>query len=208
MIQLVVMAVESYLPDVSWSKSNGDPVDKPAGQDFVEIPEMTDTFGYPNGSPRMGIVEFTEIEDPEELLRATYDYLVSVSRPFVSYKADVKDIGDTGLGDTVSIIRKDLGIAYKTRVNKREINLLETSNVSVELGDEIKDYRQQQLARINNKIESNSSTVQQLLDYVVSQYLGEDGYTYNIQIGNEYNLPAGIYSFDKPIESNPTKVII
>jgi len=155
----------------------------------------------------MGIVEFIEIEDPEELLRATYDYLVSVSRPFVSYKADVKDIGDTGLGDTVSIIRKDLGIAYKTRVNKREINLLETSNVSVELGDEIKDYRQQQLARINNKIESNSSTVQQLLDYVVSQYLGEDGYTYNIQIGNEYNLPAGIYSFDKPIESNPTKVI-
>ena len=39
------------------------------------------------------------------------------------------------------------------------------------------------------------------------KFLNEDGYNYDLKANNKYKLPAGYYSFDKPIEDNPTKVV-
>ena len=75
--------------DVVWTKAGGDPVDKPLGQIYVEIPEMTALFGYPDGKPRIGIVEFGDIEDAEELLDATYNELIERSRPMAYFKTQV-----------------------------------------------------------------------------------------------------------------------
>ncbi len=38
-------------------------------------------------------------------------------------------------------------------------------------------------------------------------YYNDDGYNYELKVDNEWNLPAGYYSFDKPINQNPSKVI-
>lgn len=123
--------------NVVWSKANGDPADKPAGQEYVEDVQATKIFGYDDGKPRIGIVVFENIEDPAELLQATWASLKSSDRPKVSFKASVTDVGNLGLGDTIAIIRHELGIEYFTRVFKVTHDLLNKQNNTVEMGDDL-----------------------------------------------------------------------
>lgn len=123
--------------DVVWSKANGDPVDKPFGQEFVEDPEATKVFGYDDGKPRTGIVVFEDIEDPTELLQATWTALKSSERPKASFKASVTDVGNLGLGDTIAIIRHELQIEYFTRVYKVTHDLQNKQNNVIEMGDDL-----------------------------------------------------------------------
>lgn len=123
--------------NVVWSKANGDPADKPAGQEYVEDVQATKIFGYDDGKPRIGIVVFEDIEDPAELLKATWDSLKTSDRPKVSFKASVTDVGNLGLGDTIAIIRHELGIEYFTRVFKVTHDLLDKQNNTVEMGDDL-----------------------------------------------------------------------
>lgn len=123
--------------DVVWSKANGDPVDKPVGQEFVEDPEATKVFGYDDGKPRTGIVVFEDIEDPTELLQATWTALKSSERPKASFKASVTDVGNLGLGDTIAIIRHELQIEYFTRVYKVTHDLQNKQNNVIEMGDDL-----------------------------------------------------------------------
>lgn len=123
--------------DVVWSKKNGNPVDKPAGQEYVEDPDATAAYGFDDGMPRIGIEIFEDITDPTELLQATWSALQTLKRPRVSFKANVMDVGDLGLGDTVAIIRHDIKIEYFTRVYKVEHNLLNERLNTIELGDDL-----------------------------------------------------------------------
>lgn len=122
---------------VVWSKAKGDPADKPAGQEYVEDVQATKIFGYDDGKPRIGIVVFEDIEDPVELLKATWASLKSSDRPKVTFKANVTDVGNLGLGDTIAIIRHKLGIEYFTRVFKVTHDLLNKQNNTVEMGDDL-----------------------------------------------------------------------
>lgn len=73
--------------DVEWSVANGDPVDKPKGQTWVEDPEAvaedgvhTDTFSS------------TDAVDAEDLLRKTWDALQEKKKPAVNIQATVADM--------------------------------------------------------------------------------------------------------------------
>ncbi|WP_172396857.1 phage tail spike protein, partial [Limosilactobacillus reuteri] len=120
--------------DVVWTKKNGNPVDKPAGQEYLVDPEATALYGFSDGNPRIGLTVFEDIEDPIELINATWKALQSLKRPKVSFKASVTDVGKLGLGDTVAIIRHDLKIEYFTRVYKVKHDLLNENNNQIELG--------------------------------------------------------------------------
>ena len=122
--------------DVVWSKSAGNPVDKPAGQEYVEDPAATAVYGFDDGKPRIGLEIFEDITDPNELLQATWKALQVLKRPKVSFKASVIDVGNLGLGDTVAIIRHDIQIEYFTRVYKVTHNLLDEKQNTIELGDD------------------------------------------------------------------------
>lgn len=123
--------------DVVWSKAHGNPVDKPQGQEYVEDPDATAAYGFDNGKPRIGIEVFEDITDPYELINATWKALQVLKRPKVSFKANVMDVGDLGLGDTVAIIRHDIQIEYFTRVYKVDHNLLDEQQNTIELGDNL-----------------------------------------------------------------------
>lgn len=123
--------------DVVWSKANGDPVDKPLGQEYVEDPEATKIFGYDDGKPRTGVIVFDDIDDPVELLKATWASLKSSDRPKVSFKAQVTDVGNLQLGDTIAIIRHEISIEYFTRVFKVDHDLLNKNNSTIEMGDDM-----------------------------------------------------------------------
>lgn len=126
--------------DVVWSKSSGNPVDKPAGQEYVEDPNATAVYGFDDGKPRIGLEIFEDITDPNELLQATWKSLQVLKRPKVSFKASVMDVGNLGLGDTVAIIRHDIQIEYFTRVYKVTHNLLDEKQNTIELGDDFSSH--------------------------------------------------------------------
>ncbi|MEK1309870.1 hypothetical protein HCY59_06710 [Limosilactobacillus fermentum] len=126
--------------DVVWTKKDGNPVDKPAGQEYLIDPEATALYGFSDGNPRIGLTVFEDIEDPVELINATWRALQSLKRPKVSFKADVTDVGQLGLGDTVAIIRHDLKIEYLTRVYKVKHNLLNEDDNQIELGDDFSGH--------------------------------------------------------------------
>lgn len=126
--------------DVVWSKSAGNPVDKPAGQEYVEDPNATAVYGFDDGKPRIGLEIFEDITDPNELLQATWKSLQVLKRPKVSFKASVMDVGNLWLGDTVAIIRHDIQIEYFTRVYKVTHNLLDEKQNTIELGDDFSSH--------------------------------------------------------------------
>ena len=155
--------------DVVWKKSAGNPLDKPAGQEYLEDPAATAIYGFSDGAPRIGLVEFDAITDPALLLKATYDKLQEMKRPKVSFKASVTDVGNLSLGDTVAIIRHDLKIEYSTRVYKVTHDLLNSQNNTVELGDDF------QAASITSTISAVQDTVQSAKDYSQSALQSANG---------------------------------
>lgn len=155
--------------DVVWKKSAGDPLDKPAGQEYLEDPSATAVYGFSDGKPRIGFVEFDKINDKKLLIKATYDKLQELKRPKVSFKASVTDIGSLNLGDTVAIIRHDLKIEYLTRVYKVTHDLLNAQNNTIELGDDF------QKASITSTISAVQDTVQSAKEYSQSALQSANG---------------------------------
>lgn len=155
--------------DVVWKKSAGNPLDKPAGQEYLEDPSATAVYGFSDGKPRIGFVEFDKINDKNLLIKATYDKLQELKRPKVSFKASVTDVGSLNLGDTVAIIRHDLKIEYLTRVYKVTHDLLNAQNNTIELGDDF------QKASITSTISAVQDTVQSTKEYSQSALQSANG---------------------------------
>ena len=198
--------------DVVWRRNSGNPVDKPKGQEFVEIPELTAKYGFANGTkPRLKIIEFQDEEDPEKLLRLTYAWLEKNSRVQVEYKATVNNVGNCNLGDTVGIYNPTIGIKYKTRVFSVKRNLIDNNLTEFGIGDKVTTSpfgRTIEIAKNLKNLEDNTIYwLDQLRDKIKDNFLNEDGYNYDLGVNNKYHLPAGLYSFDKPIDQEPTKVV-
>lgn len=164
--------------DIVWSKANGNPADKPYGQEYVEDKDATAAFGFDNGKPRIGLQIFEDITDKNELLKATWAALQTLKRPQVSFKASVGDVGSLGLGDTVAIIRHDIGIEYFTRVYKVDHNLLDEKQNEIELGD---DFSGDSITRTVSSIAGSVATVNEKTNQAIvaangknTNYYGSD----------------------------------
>ena len=197
--------------DVEWTISGGDPVDKPLLQDYVELPSATAQYGYSDGTPRIGIVEFEDITDPTLLLEATYQTLLANCRPQVQFKAGVDEKGLSELGEIVSIIRDDLNIRYKTRVYKLRRNFLDQMDKEFTFGDKLTTSQGEKNVQIGKDIKKQEQQTISWLEVVnaamMSMFWNEDGYNYTFAADNEYGLPGGFYSFNAPIDMDPTKCI-
>ena len=129
--------------DVVWSVSNGDPVDKPVGQNYVTNEAARNIYGlHQNGviKHRFGVYTNEDIEDPIELLKATYKELQRLSVPIVTFKANLLDLAnaieqDIWIGDSVGIVRDQIGIAFEARIHKLTIDKLDNNRSVAELGD-------------------------------------------------------------------------
>ena len=129
--------------DVVWTVSNGDPVDKPAGQNYVTNDAAKNIYGlHQNGviKHRFGVYTNEDIEDPVELLKATYKELQRLSVPIVTFKANLLDLAnaienDIWIGDSVGIVRDQIGISFEARIHKLTIDKLDNNRSVAELGD-------------------------------------------------------------------------
>ena len=129
--------------DVVWAVASGDPVDKPAGQNYVTNETARNIYGlHQNGviKHRFGVYTNEDIEDPTELLKATYKELQRLSVPIVTFKANLLDLAnaieqDVWIGDSVGIVRDQIGIAFEARIHKLVIDKLDNNRSVAELGD-------------------------------------------------------------------------
>lgn len=145
--------------DVEWKTSDGKPVNKPKGQNWVELPSMTQKYGIPlkNGGMRKreGVVIFEDIEDQSQLLSKTYEVLIEKSRPLVQFKSEV--LSGDAIGNTVQVHRYDRGYHYRVRIFKVTIDRL-TGRVSSDVGDNLNYVPTKQVTNLQSSVQSLSNS--------------------------------------------------
>ncbi|MDQ8093956.1 MULTISPECIES: phage tail spike protein [Bacillus amyloliquefaciens group] len=141
--------------EVEWKKSKGDPVDKPLGQEWVGDPDLLKQLGRLKNDVlihREGEYNNENITDPEELLKATYDYLITTaSKIEVNYELSVQLLQNipgyehehVELGDTTIAIDRNFAIPIETsqRVISMEYDITDPDNTCVvEIGQFLSAY--------------------------------------------------------------------
>lgn len=162
--------------DVVWSVANGDPVNKPAGQNYVTNEVARNIYGlHQNGviKHRFGVYTNEDIENPVELLKATYKELQRLSVPIVTFKANLLDLAnaieqDVWIGDSVGIVRDQIGIAFEARIHKLVIDKLDNNRSVAELGDYQTLQAKDRATRQQSIIEAVSGFSESLIDKAVA----------------------------------------
>ena len=188
--------------NVVWSKAKGDPLDKPKGQKYLEIPEMTRTYGIKNSDgtmrPKIGFTEFSEEEDPNELIKLTYQTLINSARPQLTLKTSSVYLRGVKIGDTIRVVRHDKKLDYDTRIFEITFNRLNNQSSDIKLGDQIG--------------ESSSSKVQAVADKAVEEFINNEFNSFIenlpdfIKTADGYN--TNWYSTEDPTKKYPKKVMI
>lgn len=156
------------ISDVNFNR-NG--VKSPVGSLYLEDESITNTYGNDGQTPREGRVVFEDIENPSELANAAYEHYLQVSRPQMLFTADVADIGDVGIGDSVMIMRREYDVYFNARIHKLSVDLLYPEDAQVELGD-YKHFKESKIARKTR--EKNNRVQNQLSDRITRLKLEAD----------------------------------
>lgn len=144
------------ISDINFSK-NG--VESPVGSVYMEDKTVTATYGNDGQAPREGRVVFEDIEDIDELADATYEHYQQVSRPQMLFTANVADIGDVDVGDSVMIIRREYGVYFKARIHKISGSSLTPEYATVEFGD----YEHFKESKVERKTREKNDRIQNQL---------------------------------------------
>lgn len=138
--------------DIVWEKAKGAPVDKPKGQKYVELPEMTKKYGINNADGTMrakiGFAVFQEEEDANALIRRTYEQLVNAARPQLTLKTSTVYLKNVGIGDTIRVVRHDKKLDYDTRIFEITFNRLNNESSDIKLGDRISESNDAKIQNI------------------------------------------------------------
>lgn len=169
-----------------------------------------------------GEVIFNDATNPQELLRLGKQKLKEVSKPQVSYEAEVVNLGRAGfdpdgvnIGDAVQIVDTTFNppIRVEGRVLKIEEDLLDSVDATrITLGNIHESYTQKRRAQEqkldaliaqsdewNAVAEGNGLYVRDLIEHVNTVLNARGGYTY-------FTPNAGLYVYDKNKDKNPTTV--
>lgn len=234
--------------DVEWSVANGDPVDKPLGQEWLGDPDAFERWGfgqsnyydsgirydsgyrYSTKQHRFGIYENPDVEDPEELLRLTWEELQRIKEPLMSYEATVADLElvegyeheVVRLGDTVRVIDEKFQpeLKLQSRVIELRRNLIQPEKTEIILGNflPVMTDSEERLKEVEARLHDRSGIWDDKytagdpidtawLDGVINaeNNMIEDslGYVYM----GEPSEGGGILILDKPKDENPTMAL-
>ena len=169
-----------------------------------------------------GDAVFDDCNDRNELLKLAQARLSQVSKPQVSYEAEVVNLGRAGfdpdgvnIGDAVQIVDTTFTppIRVEGRVLKIEEDLLDSVDATrITLGNIHESYTQKRRAQEqkldeliaqssewNAVAEGNGLYVRDLIEHVNTVLNARGGYTY-------FTPNAGLYVYDKNKDKNPTTV--
>ena len=134
------------IEDEVWTTAGGDPVDKPAGQEWVGDVAALALWGRNGGTRhRYGIYTNEDQDDAAELLQETWDYLQANNTPSVTYELDAINLERlTGysheavrLGDLVRVIDRSFSpeLIVSARVVELERDLQDPAATNIVLGN-------------------------------------------------------------------------
>lgn len=197
------------------------------GKKYVEDATATKNWGIPGPDgtrqPSVGDADFTDCDDPTELLALTKAQLKTLSTPVVSYEATVAALQKAGMGvegvdvgDEVQIV--DTAFAAPLRLEGRVLKIDEDlvgslADTKITLGNIRQTYtqrlsaQQQQLDKLvsssgawNDAASGTGPYMRDLIDRI-NQIMNETG-------GYAYMKPGtGILVYDRPEDQNPTQAI-
>lgn len=127
---------------------------------------------------RFGVEIFEDIEDTRELFNATKARLEEISKPSVTYEAEVVDLSSLGLnshgiqvGDLVTVHDQELQIALKARVLEMEEYLDHESENKIVIGN----YKPLLGQNIRNQEEKLNRLTSKEAIYDRARFFNEDG---------------------------------
>ncbi|MCE4147384.1 MULTISPECIES: phage tail spike protein [Bacillus] len=160
--------------EVEWKKSKGDPVDKPLGQEWVGDPDLLERLGRLKDGKlihREGQYNDEDITEPEELLKATYNHLITTAcKTEINYELSVQLLESVPghehehveLGDTTIAIDRNFAIPIETsqRVISMEYDITDPENTCVvEIGQFLSALQKDgRIDQIESVIEKNRGT--------------------------------------------------
>lgn len=208
--------------DIVWTVAGGDPVDKPAGQEWVALPdEYKQKYGYydTNGVLQHRATGYEEsgVEVPSELLRRTYDFLLQNVQDQTIYKltaADYRALNlnpiEISLGDVIGARIAKLGDIYiSSKVLRYKEDLKNPDNNDFELENNAKSIssdiinNERQLADLKDRIDSIGDIVftQNILDKWNQEINAESGY---LVVGSPLD---GLAVYNAPTVAASTKAV-
>lgn len=170
-----------------WSKSNGDPIDKPKGQDYI-VDESAFRLYNNNGSHLMGYYK-CDLDTPYDLLNATYKELKERNTPKVDYEVDITLIDDeANIGDTVYVIDNDwqpTPLHLSARISQLEISFTDKTKNKCTLSNynRVKSKIKDDLNEILNRIPEDTSFMGISKGGLLSSSIEVNGY--RLQIKNK-----------------------
>lgn len=175
--------------EVEWSVANGDPVDKPAGQLYVEIPQATERYGVRGTDgqmkPKIGFVEFQDEEDKHELIKLTYAELERLSRPQVLFKTSSVYL-EGQIGDVIRVVRPDRQIDYETRIFEITWDRLMARAVDIKLGDQMNESANKRESRIlSSAVDSVRENIGSAIEKQVDSVISANGFNSNFYMAED-----------------------
>lgn len=162
---------------VEWNKAKGNPLDKKAGDKILVDPEATAEYGNADGTPRLLLKTYDDIEDANVLISKAYTDLMAINKPAVQYSATVANVGDMQLGDTIVIMHSKRSMSYRTRVFHITYDLIDNTKTVAEFGN---DFSKESITNQINSISSNGATISDQVQWNISNG-GHDNTSYGAQ---------------------------
>ena len=216
----------SYTPErlditgVSWSKSNGDPIDKPLGQNWLGSPSALENFGKLDDTGERRHRKFfqeIDVESGDQLLSMAWIHLNRYINPKVTYEAKVHDIyilSDKNkefehehvfLGDTVVVTDNNfrVPIHIETRIVEMKRDLINPIANELVLGESRTLFTNSETLDRVEELERNiSEQIRDVRTTITSVQESADGRT---RIFRGSVSPTGMNVHDLWFRPNPTK---
>lgn len=195
------------ITNVEWVKANGDPTDKPLGQNYIVDPEALAKYGRRDGDTIRNRFIAMEMDtaSTSTLISMGWVQLGRYTKPKVTYELDVIDLwaltGDDDLkhenvylGDTVIIIDDNFAnpLTVTTRVVELNRDLLDAANNKVVLGESKTYFKaretEDQIEEVSNKVDKTASDLSAQIKDITD---GTNYWQVNNDMGGTPNMLAG-----------------
>lgn len=195
------------ITNLEWSKENGDPANKPLGQNYIVDPVALEEYGRRDGTEirnRFLSIEM-DVDNVNTLISMGWVQLGRYTKPKMTYEMNVIDLwslsGDEDLkhenvylGDSVTIIDDNFAkpLTVITRVVELTRDLLDPTNNKVVLGESKTYFRtmetEDMVEALAKKVDNNSSDLATRIRDISD---GTNFWQVNNSMGGTPNMLAG-----------------
>lgn len=212
------------IKDLVWSKANGDPVDKPKGQNYIGHPDALAQWGRlnANGTKRHRFITVEmEVDSVAQLASMSWVQLGNYINPKITYESSVVDLyalnnqaeefkhEHVNLGDTVVVIDNyfTVPIVVQSRIVEMERNLLDPTDKKIVFGDSLEQFSIGSVSDSVENIKNKLDEVEKNTNAVTESANGKNTNNYGSDIPTN-NITGDLWYRPHPSIPNETQMLI